>query len=401
MRITDRIQSFVKEYWSPLLLTGALIGFSVWLQLAYEWSAMWLDEETWQGMLNLHLTWNPFAVRFFQSYSTLALHQVFGIPVRESFFTVQFTLEMILGVTMYRYLCRLGFDRGWALVGVALTFTAYPIMGANFEPTHTWDDFWLYLFLVLTLLAALNRRPIAAAIYLTLAFFAREQAVLFYPLVLLILWWQRDEVRLPRMILPALLPPTAYGLFRVYKWEPIDPYRWQLFNDNFQNPGTTQDSIVSILVCFGALWLLALLGLRATSQMKDVTSRRLLRWGMATAVPLTTAVALLFTFVRETRILFPSFVIIVPLSLLFAQATWKGTTHFRLSWLIGLLILTGLAVWACIPWAHRLFPLFAYGANAMFRRSLLGVHLGIALVCVVGLLIAGISRRISRRREMS
>ena len=97
---------------------------------------------------------------------------------------------------------------GLWLVGVALTFTAYPIMGANFEPTHTWDDFWSYLFLVLTLLAALDRRTIAVTVYMTLALFAREQAVLFYPLVLLILWWQRHSVRLPRMILPALLPPV-------------------------------------------------------------------------------------------------------------------------------------------------------------------------------------------------
>lgn len=389
-RISDHVVSFLTNYRATLIVAACGIGFSIWLQGYNTGSAMQFDEETWQGMLNLHLTWNPFAVRFFQSYSTLALHTLFGWPVRESFFAVQFTLEMILAIVMHRYLCRLGFDRTWAVVGVALTLLAYPIFGANFEPTHTWDDFWLYLFLALTLLAALNRRTVAATVYLTLALFAREQAVIFYPLVLLTLWWQEDGMRRLRILLPALLPLLVYGLYRFYRWEPIDPFRWKLVTANFETSGAAQDSLVSLIVSFGCLWLLALWGLGRTSEVSDLSARRLLRWGLATAVPLTTAVALLFTFVRETRILFPSFVIIVPLALLSLRAAWNRVRHLSRSRLIGLALLILIAAAAAAPLGRLLFPECSYGSNAWFRRKLVGIHLGLLFMGTVAVWTAGL-----------
>jgi hypothetical protein len=124
----------------------------------------------------------------------------------------------------------------------------------------------------------------------------------------------------------------------------------------------------------------------------------MLRWGMATAVPLTTVVALLFTFVRETRILFPSFVIIVPLSLLTLQAGWNRIARHRRQWLFGLAAALAPAIWIGFQLSDKLFPKFDYGANAAFRRDIAGIHLGLTLVFLICLLLTGIGRlRISFR----
>jgi predicted Abi (CAAX) family protease len=82
-------------------------------------------------------------------------------------------------------------------------------------------------------------------------------------------------------------------------------------------------------------------------------------------------------------------VIIVPLSLLFLRTAWRQTEERRLWWMIGSGMLMVVSILYSIPWAHELFPQFAYGANAMFRRSLLGIHLGLAITCLIALCIEG------------
>ena len=126
----------LKEYGATLAITASLLGFSLWLYLSYEWSPLRLPDKSWKEKLDFHLTWAPFAIRYFQSYSTLALHKLFGWHFRESFFVIQFGLALALGPVMHRYLRRLGFSAGWSLLGVLLTFSAYPIIGAHFEPTQ-------------------------------------------------------------------------------------------------------------------------------------------------------------------------------------------------------------------------------------------------------------------------
>jgi len=384
--------AFLNEYGAALAATASLLGFSLWLYLGYEWSPLRLPDAAWKQKLDHHLPWAPLAIRYFQSYSTLALHHWFGWPIKESFFVIQFSLALILGPVMHRYLRRLGFNRAWALVGLVLTFTAYPILGAHFEPTHTWDDFWSYLFLVLTLTAALDRRPLATAVWLTLGCFAREQILLFYPLVLLAFWRRRAGMRWSSLALPAVMPLLVYGLFRLWRWERIDPTRWQLYTFNFADAGNTQDSLVSLIIAFGIMWLLALSGLFWISEITDKTHRSMLRWGMVTAVPLTTAAALLFTFVRETRIMFPSFVIIVPLSLATLRAGWNQITRYRGLSFFGLAAAVVPAIWVGLDLADKLFPKFGYGSNAEFRRDIVGIHLGLGLIFLICLLIAGIDR---------
>jgi hypothetical protein len=113
---------------------------------------------------------------------------------------------------------------------------------------------------------------------------------------------------------------------------------------------------------------------------------------MATAVPLTTAVALLFTFARETRIMFPSFVVIVPLSLLTLRAGWNRITRHRWPWLVGLAVALAPAIRIGLDLADKLFPKFDYAANAVFRRDVAGIQIGLGIVFVICLLLAGISR---------
>lgn len=394
-------RAVVKEYWPAVITTVGLIALSLWMHLRVTWSPMVLPDSEWQDKLNLHLTWAPFAVRYFQNYSTLTLQYLFGWPIRESFFVVQYGLTFILGLVLYRYFQRLGFNRGWSLVGLALTFTAYPVLGAHFEPTHTWDDFWSYLFLAAALLAALNRRPITSAIYLTLGCLAREQIVLFYPAWAVLLWTQRESAGRARLLIALAMTPLVLAVFRALTWQPLDPARWRLYTFNFADINHTDDTLVSTVVAFGALWLLSIAGVWFVSRLDDKLSRRLLIWGMATAVPITTAVTLLFSYARETRIFFPPFVIIAPLSLLALRSFWHYTIKNRIRWLwLVMAPLTAPAIYVGLKLAHRAFSKFDYGSNAFFRRDLAGVHLGLVIICVAAVLLAGtiqLTRRLRSR----
>ena len=397
----DGFRAVVNEYWAAVVVTAALLGVSLWMHLSVTWSPMTLPDSEWQDKLNLHLTWAPFAVRYFQNYSTLALHYLFGWPIRESFFVVQYGLAFILGLVLYRYFQRLGFSRGWSLVGLGLALSAYPVLGAHFEPTHTWDDFWSYLFLAAALLTALNRRPITSAIYLTLGCFAREQIILFYPVWAVLLLTQRESAGRTRLLISLAMTPLVLAVFRAVTWQPLDPSRWRLYTFNFSDIPHTDDTLVSTVIAFGALWLLSIAGLWFVSRLDDKSSRRLLFWGMATAVPATTAVTLLFSYARETRIFFPSFVIIVPLSLLALRSFWQYTIKRRIRWvLLAMIPLTVPAIFFGLKLSHRAFSKFDYGSNAFFRRDLAGVHFGLALICVIAVLLAGaiqLTRRLKSR----
>ncbi len=399
MNWLERLRGLAADYWAVISITAVLLAFSFYLQVWSEWSPMTLPEEGWQKKLDLHLNWAPFAVRYFQSYSTLLLHHMVGLPIRESFFTVQFTLALLLGPMLFRYLRQLRLEPAWSLVGVGLFLTAYPMLGAHYAPTHTWDDFWSYLFVILAFLAALRNRPIAGGLYFTLGLFAREQIILLYPLLVLLFYRSRREITPAKLTLGLFVLPVVYGLFRLVTWEPIDPTRWKLLAFNFADPGRTQDTLVSLIIAFGIMWLLAPVGWFCLPRPRSKRNQHLLIWGLVTALPLTTAVTLLFTMARETRLFFPPFIIVVPLSLYALRTAFRFVrTHWStLGWIpvVAVLpVMIKLGLYLSDLW----FPEFDYGANAVFRRFVAGIHIGLALWYLAGLLAAALTIFFTRYR---
>jgi len=378
MTTRNVLSKFMSEYWPAAVLTAGLLALSVYLQTAVYWSPMVLPDDVWLAKVNVHLTEHPFNIRFFQTYATLGVHHLFGLPIRESFFSVQFLLTMLLGPLFFRYLRRLEFDRIWANIGVVLLMTAYPILGAHFAPTHTWDDFWTYVFLVLALINLLDQRWIVSAIFLTLGALAREQVVLYYPILLLMAWWYRRDAPRGQVFAALILPVVVLGAYRYFLDVPIDNRAWEMWAANIANAKTINDCVVSLIISFGFMWPTALAGLVLIRRSKRLTSERFLFWGAILTVPVTAVVTLLFTFARETRIFFPPFVFVIPLSLIALQSAWA---YVRERWsmpkMIGALVWVAAMAGIGIAISGILFPEFDYKANSEFRRPLAGAHLGL------------------------
>jgi len=373
MTIKKSFTCFLKEYWLPVLLTGTCLMFSFYLQTKVYWSSMELPLETWLKNLNLHLTWHPFAIRYFQSYATLLVNKISPLSLRDSFYTVQFILAFITGPFFYNYLRQLKFSRLWSSLGLIFLLSAYPILGAHFEPTHTWDDFWLYLFLVLTFSALINHNWLKVGIFLTLSFYAREQILLFYPFIILFAWWSRKKDGILKPLLYIFVPLLIYIIFRIIIWEDIDPTRWKLFMFNFADVKRTTDTIVSTIISFGFMWVTTLIALGLMFKEKLHAHQRFLFWGGLITIFMNTLFTLSLTFARETRIFFPPFIFVIPLTLISLKAIAQRISY-RYSWttLIAGLISIPVLIYFGIRLSNVLFPFYEYVANADFRRILLG-----------------------------
>lgn len=398
--ITERTHSFRQEYGLALGLTAGLLALSACLQIWWQSSPITLSEEIWQKKLDTHLSYYPFAIRPFQSQATLYMHKLLGLPIRESFFAIQFTLALILGGVFYRFLRLLEFSRKWSLTGLAALMLSYPILGAHFAPTHTWDDIWCYLFIVLTFTALVRNRPVTSGLYLTLGCFAREQALVFYPLLLLWAWWSRKEINRVRALIMLTLPIVVYGAYRWIVFEDFEFRRFFHLKFNFETALRVNDTIVSAWIAFGLLWVLTVIGLVKRNLHRRDRLFRLIFWGVLITLPITVILTLTSGMARETRIFFPPFLFLIPISLyalkdlfdrLHPFRTWPG----RISWAAAIVITIALGYQLALV----LFPHFDYGTNAVFRRQLAGIHIGLTLSLLMGYVVVWVRER--RRSRIS
>ncbi|MCB2230728.1 hypothetical protein KQH82_08425 [bacterium] len=376
-------------------LIAACLLISIWLQVQVSPSPMTQSEDIWQQKLDMHLHDYPFSVRPLQSYTTLSLHTLTGIPVRESFFIIQFLLAGLLGLAFYRLMRQMAFDHRWSSVGVLLLMTSYPIIGAHWEPTHTWDDIWAYLFLVLTVTAALAKKPTRATLWLILAILAREPVAVFYPVFAYLIVSNRNSHSKLKLAL-CLAAPVLFTIgMRLIFTQPMDIWRWPVtILGNFGDPLRINDTVVSVIIAFGFMWLVSAIGLFRTATTNRYTSRDWLLWAWLITVPITLYLSLTGSLARETRILFPPFVCVIPLSVLALQYL-VNIVRPAMTRKLALLLTLGaiLSVTAGVIAANTvLFPTFHYTANERIRRPLAGFHLG-ATAALSLVFVYGFSRR--------
>ena len=384
-----------KRYVLAITATGIVV--SLILHLKATWSPLLLEPELWVKAIEYHLSQYPFNIRFPQTHLTLVVNQLFGIPLKPAFYILQYILVLILGPLFYSYLKHLDFDRRWSLAGVAALMFSFPILGAHFEPVFTWDDIWMYGFLILTFSALLKSNWLVASLFFTLGCFAREQMVLFYPIFLLAGMWSRQKLGVRKLSLVLSIPIIIYGTFTFLTYLTPHSERWSLFFYNFENTARAADSIVSLWISFGFLWLLGAAGAASIFAKRSDPKFRILFWGAVTALPLTLILGIFFTYVRETRILFPPFVFIIPLALIALKNLWAKlpAEKSKAFWIItacsgALLIAAGVLI------APYLWPEFDYGSSSILRRDFAGVQIGLSLLLLVGVVVSrfrGLNRR--------
>ncbi len=356
------------------------------------------SESRWQEIVEYHRTFYPFSIRYFTTYLVLGINQLTGLPLRETFFTLQYALMGAVALLFNAFLQRVGFNRRWSLAGMMLFLTSFPVIFAHSEPVFTWDDGWTYLYLLLTTISLMNRSLWLAVVCFTLGCFAREQMLLYFPVLALGISLFCTEESRPRKLAALLFPLLVYGAFFFATYQSPEQKRFELLRYNFESGPASINSLFSVFISFGAVWVAWIFGLRKRFDFgqrdgSDLLTK-FLRWSSILAVVPTLLVGLLLASARETRIFFPPFLFVIPVALrwLWSQAKLIESADPKKRRLIAVTTLSLVAI--ALAMILTIKPDLDYRNCPDFCYLWGGIHLGLSAGLVaVALLFGGASKR--------
>jgi hypothetical protein len=223
----------------------------------------------------------------------------------------------------------------------------------------------------------IRARALWGVILFTLACFAREQSFVFLPIAAYTYWLFSPDRSIRGLLSVITAPIVLYGSYYAFSWQSPEADRFSLIIFNFDNPLRTSDTIFSLFISFGLLWVTTLIGL---SCKRTSPSSRLLFWGAVTTLPMTLIITLFLACARETRLLFPPFLFVIPLSLIVLRTIYCHITTVvnRHSILTGLLVFAMLMSLGIIL-GNLTFPAFEYRRCPNFQRLWAGIHFGLIL----------------------
>ncbi len=360
-----------------IIAAGLLL--SLWLHFNISGSEFTISADSWHRTIQIHRHNLPFSARPFQSNATVLVHHLTGLSDQVSFFVVEYLLAGLTAFLFFRLLLQLGFRRTWANIGVALFLLSFPVLAAHFAPVNTWDDFWMYAALVGLSMAVLRHQWPLAAVLFAIACLTRETAILFFPVLAFMAWHDRKRTH-PAILLACLLAPLlAYGWYSATFEGRYSADTWRMLAHNFGTRQRTADSVVSLINAFG--WLLPAAGLGGWLiwKRRRTAAEVFLLFGALMYWPLNTVVSSAFAMVRETRLLFPPFVFLIPLALSALNDVWQSGLK-RAGWQRwGWYVLSGVGLCAAgIGLASIWWPELDYKTSSELRRNFAGVNIGLA-----------------------
>ncbi|UCG61179.1 MAG: hypothetical protein JSV52_12745 [Candidatus Zixiibacteriota bacterium] len=337
---------------------------------------MQMEPAQFSRLLEVHREVYPFARRY-PVTTFITLLTDLGLTTKSAYFTIQYTLTVLLGLTFYRYLLTMGFHRVRAHLGLFLFLTSYPILAAHIAPIHNWDDLWTHLFMILSFTDALTSKPGRSIIWFTVACFAREQSFILLPALIFVMRLTDQRLSRRRLVTIAATPILVYGIFLVWDWHAPRFDRLTLIVKNFANPLRASDTLYSLFISFGFAWVTTLIGL--THRGRSSTGR-LLFWGTVLSLPATVIFTLFLTNARETRIFFPPFLFVIPICLMVVRGIYDNlrakVTGPEIAWVT---VIAVLLMGVGITLGYLAFPEFEYRQCPNFHRQWAGVHFGLIL----------------------
>ncbi len=370
--------------WATWAIIALGLALSLTVHLTVGGSSFSVPADDWQHTLDVHLHDHPFSTRPLQSYATLGLQRLTGLSTKVAFFSIQFLLAGLTGWLLFRFLRRLGFSRAWGRIGTAMFYLSFPILAAHFAPVHTWDDMWLYAALLGMSYALLDRRWPVVAVLLAVACLARETALFFLPVLVVMAWRDRKRTR-PLLLLVCLAAPVlAYLVYLMLFNAHYSAATWHMGDLNFGSGPKAADADVSLINAFGWLLPAAIAGGYQLWRRQRQESEQFLLVGLLLWVPLNTVAAATLAMVRETRLLFPPFVVVIPLALYAVHDIWRSGLN-RVGWRrwFWYALLAVVVCWAGIDHAALYWPKFEYYSSHLFRRNFAGLQLGLSLLFVL------------------
>ncbi|MCP4686005.1 MAG: hypothetical protein GY867_11270 [bacterium] len=372
-----------------------LVGFMTLAALGLTLAAhFYLDsmfnvgDEGWRFRLQIHQDYYPFSARTFTTYPALWLGQLLGGRFELAFAIIVFSLVSVLGPLLYRYLRTLGFEPRWSIGGLVIFYLSYPILAAFHEPISTWDDFWQYGAQILAFTYLLRRQPVRSAIAFAVGVAAREPSLLIYPIWASAFWGNIPIGRLRKLALLASPPAVAAVIWLLVSHEPAAATIGSIM-ENFRDDGWTRNSLYSLFMGYGWLWLLAPFAL-LSRRVRDTLAgeKNVIRYGSLWGTLMVVGVVLTSAYARETRLFFPPFVFIIPLVMAFLRGHRDAYQWFfklrRFPWVV---VLAGTSLVAGYYLANWLFPDFDYRSAEPFARLYFGLHVAAAISILTPLVV--------------
>lgn len=347
-----------------LILTALILILNINLKTLLNYS-----DAQWNDALALHQNEMPFSMRPMTVGAIVVLQNFFS--VRTSFILHQYALLFLFLVSFAIYLESLSFSRKAVLGGVIILSLSYPVLCLHFIPNFSWDDIWAYIGLTWMAYFFFKDRFLLSAICLAFAVLNRESVLVVLPLFFL----YRKEKNISTLQLLLLVSPALlYIVYRGTFFPDFLPGRFTRLLANFGSLGELHQSLFSLFISFGYLWVVGLFfdNKSFSKSIKDggILSANFHRSALAVGL-LGVLIVLLAALARETRLFFVPFLFIIPLGLKNITALWsqiKITSKAKTA----ALILMVLAFFQTL--SIFIFPSFNYLPMIDFHRVLFALH---------------------------
>lgn len=389
--------SHTLDEYRPVIVVSLLsLGLSLVLQFQLD-SMFNAGDAAWLFRLELHRDYFPFSARTFTTYPALWLGRLLGGHYELSFAAVEFLLFVALGPVLYRYLRALGFNRRGSLAGLIIMYLSYPMVAAFHEPVCSWDDFWQYSAQLLAFTFLLKGKPLASTLAFTAGAAAREPSLILFPIWAVAFWQLASGSRLAK-ITQLLLPlVVAAGIWLAVDHEPAAKTIHGI-SENFRDENWTRNSLYSLYMGLGWLWLPAAVALLSGRVRKSIPPQaQFIRYGSLWGTLLVVTIVLWTAYARETRLFFPPFLFVIPLVMCLLRE-YSSSFEWLFSWsrLVLSCMLIAASLWAGVHVSWLLFPDFDYRSAEPFARLYLALHVAATITMLVPIAATGALRVFKR-----
>ncbi|KAA3631761.1 MAG: hypothetical protein DWP97_12390 [Calditrichaeota bacterium] len=329
-------------------------------------------EDIITGTYYYHQTAYPFKLRPFTSMAMFYLNEM-HLSFLWSFIVHQYGLLFLFFISITRLLKQFELTQTDRIIGLFITALTFPILCIHFVPVYSYDDIWAYLCVVWMFYFIIKDKFYIAALFWMISLISRESMVLLFPLFFI---YRNKSKSIFSWCIPMMLPVFFYSSARIFFFPEVLEGRFTRLIVNFENADTIRQTIYSLFISFGWLWAFIIVPFKNQS---DEDKKLYLS---AIVISLLTIVVVLNTaLVREVRLLFTPFVVIIPYVLMrFRQVIPKMKSYMTLQYISRVILLFIVSVILTVI----LFPSFTYLPMIDFHRVLFAMHLtGFVIVYIV------------------
>lgn len=266
------------------------------------------------SQVKYHKEFGPFARRPFTTWAIETTSEIFNLRLGVAFIPVNFFFLFLSGVLVYLLSIRLTANKRQGLLNMGCYFLTFSILFAFFPPVFSYDEPLQYCFILLGLMAFIQKKWVLYITFFILGLITRETTVLLLPALLLFLSGfhrtpnQLISVPRLRLYLLVLLPLVGYVIYiSIYLWkfQLVDATkaemlsRYSCFLENFENTKNSVESLVSFVLTLGTFLYFTLIFV--TRKNMDLFRQKFI-YAFLLTVLINTPIVYLSSFARESRL---------------------------------------------------------------------------------------------------